>query len=331
MKILVAMPKNPLSNTFMTDWLAEEIEELGTVVWNESENHFTGEELKEKLKDIDICITGWGSVPFDEPVLENADRLKLIAYTGGTITGIVSDTLFERGITVLGGNRTFAESVAEGVIAYALASLRDIPRYSNGMQEGRWKTASYYNEGLLDQTVGLVGFGMIAKSLVKMLKPFRTKIKVFSKHISEEEMKEYNVEKASLEEIFTTCKIISIHSARTPETYHMIGKELLELIPDGALLINTARGSVIDEKALENELQKQRFKAVLDVYEVEPLPDDSGLRGLDNVILMPHMGGPTIDRRKFVLKNLIEDIRNYIEEKPLACEITKQYAANMSQ
>lgn len=217
----------------------------------------------------DVCITGWGCKRFDKNVLENANELKIVAHTGGTVAPIVSDYLYEKGIKVISGNLIYAESVAEGVIAYILAALRDIPYYSKLMNEGGWKSADYYIEGLLDKTVGLVGFGTITRYVIGFLKPYRTKIKVFSKHIDQESIDKYGIQKASLEEIFTTCKIISIHSSKRPDTYHMIDKKLLQMIPDDSLFINTARGSIVDEEALTEELSKGRFKAVLDVFEVE--------------------------------------------------------------
>jgi len=331
MNILVTIPVGVAKDTFIPKEVEEKLNELGNVEWNKTSNQFTTEEMVEKIKDIDVCITGWGTRNFEECVLDNANRLKIIAHTGGSAAGIGSEAVYQRGIKVLTGNLIYAESVAEGVIAYILSSLRDIPLYNQEVHEGGWAKSGFYNEGLLDQTIGLIGFGMISKCLVKMLKPFRAKIKVNSRYLSDELQQEYGIESASIEEIFKTCKIISVHSAQTPATYHLIGKELLQIIPDGALLVNTARGSVIDEAALAEELQKNRFKAALDVYEKEPLPVDSKLRGLENVLLMPHMGGPTVDRRKFVTLNLIEDIKRFEKGEPLKLEISQEYANNMTK
>lgn len=328
----MTIPTGEVRDTFIPSEVKEKIEGLGTVEWNNSKEQLSAEELREKIKGKDICITGWGTAQFSEYVLENADKLKLVAHTGGSVGRIVSGALFQKGIKVISGNRLFAESVAEGVIAYILALLRDIPFYDNETHAGRWRKADGdYTEGLLDQTIGLVGFGMISKYVINMLKVFRTKIKVYSRYITEEDMEKYGVEKASLEEIFSTCKIISIHSGLTPKTYHMIGKELLEMIPDGALFVNTARGAIIDEDALVEELSKKRFKAALDVFEKEPLPVDSKLRKLDNVLLMPHMAGPTTDRRKFITLALIEDIKNFTAGRQMEHEIEEEYAKNMTQ
>lgn len=330
MNILVAQPAGITRNTFIPPEVAKKLESLGQVTWNSSEEPFSDEELIERIKNTDVCITGWGSRRFDENILKDSERLSLIVHTGGSVATFVSEYLYEKGIKVISGNWIYAESVAEGVIAYILCSLRELPFYSNEVQAGRWRTDQFFNEGLLDQSIGLVGFGMVAKYLVKMLAPFRVRIKVHDPYIKDEVCLEYGVERSTLEDIFSTSKIISIHAPRTPDTYHMIGSRLLKMIPDGALLVNTARGSLIDEQALAEELQKKRFKAVLDVFEVEPLPSDSKLTGLPNVILIPHMAGPTMDRRKFVTSALIEEIENFFSGKGLKYEIGKNYAMAMT-
>lgn len=330
MKILVTIPEGPIKDTFIPREVVEKLMNMGEVLWNETNDQLDPGEIREKLKDVDVSITGWGCPKMDEYILGNTRKLKLVAHTGGTVAPVVSDYLFDRGIKIISGNWFYAESVAEGVIAYILASLRDIPYYNQEMHEGRWKTDNAINEGLLGRTIGLIGFGMTAKCLVKMLEPFRVKIKVYSKHIKDETLVEYGIERATLNEIFATCTIISVHASQRPDTYHMIDKRLLQMVQDGSILVNTARGSIIDEDALVEELQKGRFKAVLDVFEVEPLPQGSKLRWLQNVILIPHMAGPTVDRRKLVTLELMEDIERFFNGKDLKYEISKEYAAVMT-
>ena len=332
MKILVSIPlETSWGNSFITAEIEKIFESIGDIIWNKTNKNLTKEELIDKISDVDICITGWGHIQFDADIIEIAKKLKLIAHTGGSVGTLVSDCIYDKGIKVISGNKIFAESVAEGTIGYILCALRDIPYYSYDMKNGGWKKDDFYNEGLLDQSVGLVGFGTVSKYLTKMLKPFRVKIKTYDPYVKDEIILEYGVEKASLEEIFSTCKIISIHAPKIPETYHMIDRRLLEMIPRNSLLVNTARGNIIDEAAMAELLQEGKFKAVLDVYETEPLPSDSILRKLDNVILMPHMAGPTVDRRKYVTIALIEDIKNYLNGKPLEHEISREYAKLMTR
>jgi phosphoglycerate dehydrogenase-like enzyme len=328
MNILVALNEN-VKKTFLTEDIIKRIEKIGNVIWK-SDIH-TEDDLRSSIKGIDICITGWGIPKFSPWVLDKADRLKLVAHTAGTVASFVSDELYARGIKVVSANKVFAESVAEGVIGYLLAALRDIPYHAYEMKSGGWKKDDYYNRGLLDQTIGLVGFGEIPRYLVPMLKPFRVKIKAFDKFVDAETMAEYGVEKTDLDDIFSSCPIISVHLPRTEGTHHMIDKRLLEMIQDDGILVNTARGSVIDEQALIDELKKNRIKVVLDVYQTEPLPEDSPLRKMSNAILIPHMAGPTVDRRKYATMAVLDDIDRFIDNKPLVHEITAVRASRMTR
>ena len=164
-----------------------------------------------------------------------------------------------------------------------------------------------------------------------MLQPFRCRIKVYSRTITDEKLKKYNLERASLEEIFSTCDIVSLHTAWNKHTENMINEDLLKLLKKGAVLINTARGKIIDEPALIRELKTKRFSAALDVYWQEPLPSDSELYDLDNVLLMPHRGGPTPDRYAYISSELIDEVYNYLESgAPLKNEITRERALSMT-
>lgn len=331
LQILVTLPRRgPVFPTFFNPERIAELESIGRVTWNDSQRQFTPEELGRAVAGKEICVTGWGAPSFDAGVLAHADRLRLIAHTGGSVRPYVTDACYEKGVRAVSGNEVFAESVAESVIAYALASLRDIPRFSGDLARGIWPD-SFDNRGLLDRTVGIVGYGMIARYVVGMLQPFHCPIRVFSRHIQPEELKRQGMERAALGEIFADCDVVSIHSGMTPENRHLVTGELLARMKPGALLINTARGPIIDEAALARALRTQDIHAVLDVYEAEPLPPDSPLLGCGNAILMPHMGGPTIDRRLAVTRSVLADIRRFLAGEAMSCEISRDYAAKMSR
>jgi len=325
------MPKHATFYTFFNQEIIDSLEQLAEVIWNESTTEqFTKQQLRTLIKDVDFIITGWGTPILDEEILQNANKLKMVAHTGGSVKPYVTDAVYERGITVVSGNNIFAESVAESVIAYALASLRDIPKYSSDLKQGIWPSG-YYNKGLLNKRIGIVGYGMIAKYTVEMLKPFHAEILVYSKHISQEELDKHQMKKADLEEIFSTCDIVSLHSASTPANYHMINESLLMSMQEGALLLNTARGAIIDEEALVRVMRTKNIYAVLDVFEVEPLPAKHPLTTLENAILMPHMGGPTVDRRFIVTRQIINEIKRFLSGEPLICEISQAYASTMTR
>ena len=330
MTILVAMPKDEIFFTFFDEERVAALEALGEVTWNETRRQFTHDELCEQIRGKEICVTGWGAPQFDADVMHCADRLRLLAHTGGSVSALVSQELYDRGVRVVSGNDVFAESVAEGVIAYALAALRKIPYISAQLAAGVWCPISG-NRGLLGRSFGIVGYGMIARHLVEMLEPFRCRVKVFSRHISHEELESRRMEQAGLEEIFRTCDIVSIHTGLTDENYHLVTEEMLRSMKPGALLINTARGAIIDEPALCRVLaDRPDLFAALDVYETEPLPAGHPLQTLPNVQLMPHQAGPTVDRRLSVTRGLTEDIRRFLAREPMNCEISASYAKKMS-
>lgn len=308
------------------------------VIWNTTGRALTKEEMIEKVADVDAIITCWGSGLIDADIVKAAKKLKIVAHMAGTVAPIVSPELYDAGVKVIGANdHQFAESVAEGALAYMLLSLRQLKRAGKFLDEGHeegWRAFKAKREirGILDKTVGLVSYGAIADHLARMLQPFHCKIKVYSRTISDEKLKQYNMQRASLEEIFSTCDVISIHTALNPNTEGMINKDLLKSIKDNALLVNTARGGVIDEPAMIEELKTGRFFAVLDVLCKEPHPyEPGGLYDLENVILIPHEGGPTPDRYKYIAQNIMDEVYDYLKNgTPLKSEIPKEKAMRMT-
>lgn len=307
MKILVTIPKGEVFDSFFDEEAKKLLSELGDVEYNETDKRFSEAELCEKLKDIDVCFTGWGDGPFSEKAVICSNKLKVISHTGGSVGSLVTDQVYDKGIKVLSGNEIYADSVAEGVICYILSSLRRIPYYTEKMQREGWHEKDWYNEGLIGKKVGIVGFGAVSRYLVEYLKPFRCEIYVYSKHMSNEEAEKYGIVKKDMDYIFSSCDVISLQLAQNRENFHIISYDCLGKIKKGALFVNTSRGSVLDEEALVKTIEKNGYRAVLDVYEQEPLPMDSILRNNDSIMLIPHMGGPTIDRRVFVTKELIKE------------------------
>jgi len=332
MKILVTMPNDNVRKTFFTEEVIVKLNTLGEVIWNDTTEQYTPDQLKELLTDVDICVTGWRTGVLDKYVLESAKNLKIVAHTGGSVFGIVSDYLYEKGIKVVSGNWIFAECTAEGALTYILSALRQIPRYSDNLQKGIWREDRIdLNETLLEKKVGLVGFGLVAKNLARMIKPFNVELKVYDPFVEASVLQEYGATQVSVEELFSWADIVSVHVPKTPETHHMINAKLLSLMHEGALLVNTSRGAIIDEQALGEELQAGRIKAALDVFEAEPLPADSKLRGLRNAFLIPHMAGPTIDRRKDATLAVLSDVKRFFDGDSLKYEIKNEYAKSMTR
>jgi len=330
MRTAILMPDNLIRHQFITPEVARRFEELGPVTYNQG--GYEPETIKALLADCDICVTGWGAICLDEAILSTAKNLKFVVHTGGTVATITSDYLYDRGIRVLSGNDIMAEGVAESTLAYIFAGLKQISFYNGLVQGGGWRPAGAFSPGLMYSNVGLVGFGAIARYLVPMLQPFNVNIRVYDPFFSWDKYDNvHGVEPVgTMEEVFASSDVVSLHLAQRPETYHIIGKDMLGLLKDGALLVNTARGTVIDEDALADELATGRISAVLDVFHQEPLALDSRLRGMDNCVLIPHMAGHVGGRYEMASLALLDDLERFINGQPLEYEISREYAGKMT-
>ena len=333
MKIFVAMPRGNTRDTYMDEATINRFKALGAEI-NESDRQLTEEEFIEKMKTTDILVTGWGHLDIKAHMVKDS-ALKLIVHTGGSVGALTEPALYDLGIRVLTGNDYFAESVAEGTLAYCLYALRKMPQYSVPLStQGVWggENTGGGTEGLLDQTVGIVSLGAISKHVIRMGKAFRLQFKVYSTRRDEKLAEEMGFTYADLDEIFTTCKVVSVHTAASAATRHMIDRRLLSLLKPHQILINTSRGMVIDEEAMAEMLQQNRFRAVLDVFQHEPIPAGHPLLGLPNAMLFPHCGGPTIDRRVYITNGLLDNILSFMggEAGVLPNEVTKEVAARMT-
>ena len=333
MKALVAINKDKTFDTFFTKDNIDYAESLGEIVWLDTATA-SADELKEKIKDCDTYITCWGSPALTPEILDYAPKLKLLTHLGSTVVPVVCDEVYKRGIKVISGFDYYSKSTAEGAVAYMLAALRNIPFYSERRKSKKiWREVDDYTDGLLYKSVGIVGFGGVGRYVAQMLKPFDTQIKVYDiAQISKEEKEQYSITQCDIEEIFTTCDIISLHLPYNDSTYHIIDDALLSKTKSGALLVNTARGAVVDEQAMIKHLKSGDFNAALVVYEKEPIDLNSPLLLIDNVLMLPHQAGPTVNLRAVITRKLIKESANYIDKNiPLINEISAAKSQNMSK
>jgi len=293
MQILVTAPGARQNDSLYPKPVLDRLESLGDVDYNETGEQFSPAEFRERLAGADVCLTGWGCPELSAEVLADADSLELVAHVGGSVASIASDALYDRGISVCSANHVMAPFVAEGVLAYTMSGLRDIPRLDAELAAGEWPSGrKSRTETLFDADVGFVGLGTVGRTVLSLLEPFDVTVRVYDPYISAEELDEYDFAGlASLEEVLSESRVVSVHASKTPETLHMLDAERLAMLPDGALLVNAARGAIVDEDALLAELEDGRLSAALDVYETEPLPEDHPFRDLDNAILGPHVAG----------------------------------------
>ena len=200
------------------------------------------------------------------------------------------------------------------------------------MKEPTYWDSPRKSEGLFGRDIGIIGVGAVARSLMEFLKPFGANIRVCDSYeIDKDYLVSVNAVQTSLEEVLRKSTVVSVHAALNENTRGMIGERELSLMRDGALLVNTSRGPIIDESALIGELSAGRLRAVLDVFQHEPLSPDSPLRRMDNVYLIPHKAGPTFDLRGYIGRCLSEDAVRYLKGDALKYEIDRFSAERMTR
>jgi phosphoglycerate dehydrogenase-like enzyme len=237
------------------------------------------------------------------------------------VSAIASAESYARGVRVCSANDVMARYVAEGALAYMLCGMKRLAQHDSWMKRGElWRQETHEVKSLYGGKVGLVGLGTIGRQLLELLRPFAPQIRLYDPYVRPESLAGYpNVTLCSLEEALAFGDAVSIHASLTSETRGMIGLQELKLLRDGAVLINTARGAIVDEAALAEELATGRISAILDVFEKEPLPLTSPLRALENVTLLPHMAGSPV--REQMAMEMTEEISRFLNGKPLLHEI----------
>jgi phosphoglycerate dehydrogenase-like enzyme len=314
-------------DTFFTPALRDRLAARGDVSYN-PDGTLERDELAERLPGVEIVVTGWGTPQFDGEVLEAADDLELLVHTGGSVAGYASEALYDRDVTVCSANRVMATFVAEHALGHALAGERYIVDAATSMRAGRYER-DVPGRTLFDADVGLVGLGTVGRYLLSLLEPFDATVSVYDPYVPPADLAEHDfAAKAALEEALAS-DVVSIHAARTPETIGMIGAEELAAMPDGALLINTARAEIVREEPLLAELGSGRIRAALDVFHEEPLPADSPLRDLENVQLTPHLGGGRL-RTPFT-EAMTAEIERHLDGRALQHEIPREQYERMTR
>ena len=270
-----------------------------------------------KEQDAEIIITGWGSPMLTGKVYAANPQLKYMAHLTGTVRKMLEKVCIEQGLLVTNWGNLIGPTVAEGALMAILSCLRRTTHIAFLMHRDKgWQSRD--EESLFKQKVGFHGFGNIAQNLVKLIAPFGCDIETYSPYTPDANLEQYGVRRqADLKALYSSNRIISIHAAKTPETYHAVNAEILGAMQDGGVIVNTSRGALIYTDALIAELKTGRINSSLDVYEDEPLPAESELRGLLNCQLTCHSAGPTPDRMVDFGEAAIDNIEKYINGKPL--------------
>ncbi len=284
---------------------------------NEHGRKITSSELAQDIKDAEVLIAGTEKIT--EEVLKNAPNLKLISRVGIGLDGIDFELCKKYGVRVAYTPDAPTMAVAELCVAMILDLARKVTYTNNNLKENfTWNR--YMGTLLYGKTVGILGMGRIGKSLVHLLSSFNVKFKVYDIEPDLAYGRLYNVEFVSKEEVLKYSDIVSVNVPLKDDTKDYITQEELKLMQKHSILINTARGGIINEDDLYKALKDNTISAAaIDVFEVEPYVGN--LKELDNCLLTCHMGASTIDSRTDMEVQAIEEAIRYKNNQPLKNEV----------
>ncbi|MEU1528891.1 hydroxyacid dehydrogenase [Streptomyces fagopyri] len=254
---------------------------------------FTRPAAREALARTEILISGWGCPPLDAAVLEAAPRLRAVLHAAGSVKGFVTPAVWERGLVVSSAAGANALPVAEYTLAMILLAGKDVLTHRDRLRAER----TFPHQGVLPgvgnfgRRVGVIGASRTGRRLIELLRPFDLRVGLADPYVDEAGAAALGVTLLPLDALLGGSDVVSVHAPQTAETRHLIGRRELALMPDGSVLVNTARGSLVDHDALVEELRTGRLGAILDVTEPEPLPARSPLYDLPNAFVTPHLAG----------------------------------------
>ena len=290
----------------------------------------TKEELLALLPAADGCLTSWGVACLDAAVIAAAPRLQVMAHMGSSVTRFVSDALWQRGVRVTTAAPALARDVAVTTLGLMIVGLKRIWPLGQHVRAGGWRESPYWpSRELYDKMVGIVGASHVGRHVIDLLRPYGVQIVLYDPYVSLEEAARLGVPQAKLDDLLRQADVVSQHAPAKPETHHLLNAGRLALMKDDALLINTARGTLIDEAALIAELRRGRFFAFLDVTDPEPPAMDSPLRHLDNVVVTPHLAGCIEDCGRLG-EMAIEELRRHFAGEPPLYEVTADMLARIA-
>jgi len=260
----------------------------------------------------EVIVSGWGTPLLTAATLRDVPEIKYLCHVTGSVRANVEKAALEAGLLVSNWGPVGAKPVAEGALMMTLAGLRNVCRIQRRMREGAWPR-ELAGKSLLGARVGLHGLGHIAQEYAKLLAPFECEVSACDLYVPDDIFRELRIRRVdSLPELYTYNEVVSVHAGKTPENFHAVNAEILAGMQEGALLVNTARGAVIDEQALIAELRRGRIFAALDVFEKEPLPLDSPLRNLENCLVFPHTAAAWRRRGMGIGEYAVRNLKRYL-------------------
>lgn len=288
-----------------------------------------GVELPDGLAaDHDVLITSWSTAPFDQSAVIGP-RLRFAVHTAGSIRGLFPLGVLEQGLRLSqGGAAPMAVPVAEMSLTMTLVLLRDVHSMDRRLQATRdWQAGGFGTLGhsIREQTIGIVSLSRTGREYASMLTGLGVRtVLATDPFVDPAAAAALGVELVGLQELCDRADVLAIHAPATSGTHGLVDAAALARLRDGAIVVNTARSSVLDMQALTAELVAGRLRAGLDVFDQEPLPADDPLFGLDNVLLTPHVAGGTVEARFGQGAGVVDEVEAFLAGRPLRHEVTTE-------
>ncbi|MFI8519060.1 hydroxyacid dehydrogenase [Streptomyces sp. NPDC085481] len=279
-------------------------------------------EVAAALAEAQLLLTCWGATPLTTEVLDRAPRLRAVVHAAGSVKHHITDACWERGLAVTSAAAANALPVAEYTLAAILFAgkrvLRSAQQYADLRTDQAWLDEST-TWGNYRRTVGIIGASRIGRRVIDLLRPFDFEILLYDPYATTPPP---GVRLVALDELCARSTVVSVHAPQLPATHHMLGPAQLAAMPDGTTLINTARGSLVDETALLPHLRSGRLHAILDVTDPELPAPDSPLWTLPNVLLTPHVAGSLGNELHRMADQALEEVARYGRGEPFAEEVS---------
>lgn len=258
-------------------------------------DEFDSPRARSVLAGVEVLVTGWGCPLLDEALLHHAPRLRAVVHTAGTVKNHVTEACWRRGLQITSAAGANAVPVAEYTLAAILFSNKQVLATRDGYRRTRERATDWHvrlaGAGNYRRRIGIVGASRIGRRVVELLRPFDLEVLLSDPFLDPDEASRLGARLVPLPELFSSSDVVSVHAPWLRSTEGLVSRSLLGSMPDGATLINTARGALVDQPALERELVSGRLNAVLDVTTPDLLPSGSPLYDLPNVLLTPHIAG----------------------------------------
>ncbi|ASO22031.1 phosphoglycerate dehydrogenase-like enzyme [Actinoalloteichus hoggarensis] len=287
--------------------------------------------VRRRLAEVEVLITSWGAPPLDADVLAAAPGLRAVLHAAGSVRGHVGDAVFERDILVTTAAAANAEPVAQFTLASVLWAFKKVPFLAADARVHRADWSYRSGRGALsgrDRTVVVVGYSRVGRRVVDLLVSLAAaRVLVVDPVVDPSVITAAGAEPASLAEALPRADVLSLHAPSLPETRRLIGAEELAALPPGSVLINTARGALVDTAALTAACERDGLHAILDVTEPEPLPADSPLYDLPNVVITPHIAGSLDSETRLLTAAALTELERLGAGLPALDQVTRETRA----